>query len=114
MADLPQIILSAAVEGDLDETALRRLLAEADLLIGKVYGKAGKDELRNRIQGYNDAARRTPWIVLVDLDREAKTPAQNGSPSRYVVLTADTAGWISIPRAGSPYEGLNADPTGSP
>jgi hypothetical protein len=75
MADLPQIILSAAVEGDLDETALRRLLAEADLLIGKVYGKAGKDELRNRIQGYNDAARRTPWIVLVDLDREANCAA---------------------------------------
>src|SRR5436305_14008841 len=71
MPDLHQIILSAAVEGSLDEIALRRLLAEANLLIGKVYGKAGKDYLRNRIQDYNNAARFTPWVVLVDLDREA-------------------------------------------
>lgn len=70
-----QIILSAAAEGDLDEIALRRLLAEADLLIGKVYGKTGKDYLRNRIQDYNNAARFTPWIVLVDLDREADCAA---------------------------------------
>jgi hypothetical protein len=71
MPDLSQIILSAAVEGELDELALRRLLAETDLLIGKVYGKAGKDQLRDRIHDYNKAARHTPWIVLVDLDREA-------------------------------------------
>jgi hypothetical protein len=75
MPDLHQIILSAAVEGSLDEIALRRLLAEANLLIGKVYGKAGKDYLRNRIQDYNNAARFTPWVVLVDLDREADCAA---------------------------------------
>lgn len=77
MADLSQfpIVLSAAVEGDLDEVALRRLIAEAGLPIGKVYGKAGKDHLRNRVQDYNKAARFTPWIVLMDLDREADCAA---------------------------------------
>jgi len=75
MADPSQIILSVAVEGDLDEVALRRLLAEAGLPFGKVYGKAGKDRLRNRIHDYNNAARLMPWIVLVDLDREAECAA---------------------------------------
>jgi hypothetical protein len=75
MADPSQITLSVAVEGDLDEVALRRLLAEAGLPFGKVYGKAGKDRLRNRIHDYNNAARLMPWIVLVDLDREAECAA---------------------------------------
>ncbi|MFL6235027.1 MAG: hypothetical protein ACJ76N_17970 [Thermoanaerobaculia bacterium] len=75
MADPSQIILSVAVEGDLDEVALRRLLAEAGLPFGKIYGKAGKDRLRNRIYDYNNAARLMPWIVLVDLDREAECAA---------------------------------------
>jgi hypothetical protein len=65
------IVLSAAVEGDLDEVVLRRLIAETGLLFGTIYGKAGKEHLRNRIQDYNNAARFAPWIILVDLDREA-------------------------------------------
>src|SRR5436305_1162437 len=69
------IVLSAAVEGDLDEVVLRRLIAEAGLLSGTIYGKAGKDHLRNRIRDYNSAARFAPWIVLVDLDREADCAA---------------------------------------
>jgi hypothetical protein len=69
------IVLSAAVEGDLDEVVLRRLIAEAGLLPGTIYGKAGKDHIRNRIRDYNNAARFAPWIVLVDLDREADCAA---------------------------------------
>ena len=65
------IILTAAVEGDLDEIVLRHLVAEAGLALGTVYGKTGKSQLRDRIHDYNNAARFTPWIVLVDLDREA-------------------------------------------
>jgi hypothetical protein len=64
-------VLNAAVEGDLDEAVLRRLVSEAGLGLGSVYGKTGKDHLRQRIRSYNHAARIAPWIVLVDLDREA-------------------------------------------
>lgn len=37
---------------------------------GDVYGKQGKQYLREKIGGYNNAARRSPWIVLVDLNGE--------------------------------------------
>jgi hypothetical protein len=67
--------LNVAVEGDLDEVVLRRLAAEVNLHVGGVYGKSGKDRLRDRIRGFNRAARFEPWIVLVDLDREAECAA---------------------------------------
>jgi hypothetical protein len=64
------IVISAAVEGDLDEAVARRLIAQAGGTPGDIYGKHGKSALRRRIAGYNNAARRCPWLVLVDLDRE--------------------------------------------
>ena len=64
-------IISAAVEGDVDEAVVRRLVAHVDGQIGDVYGKNGKPALRQRIDGYNNAARYTPWVVLVDLDNDA-------------------------------------------
>lgn len=67
----PVKILSAAVEGDVDEAVVRRLAAEAGMMAGPVYGKMGKQHLRARIHGYGHAARFSPWLVLVDLDREA-------------------------------------------
>jgi hypothetical protein len=38
---------------------------------GLVYGKQGKPHLRERVSGYNNAARHVPWLILVDLDRDA-------------------------------------------
>lgn len=61
-------IVSCAVEGDLDEAVLRRLLSSVDLDCGPVYGMMGKQDLKRRIDGYAAAARRAPWVVLVDLD----------------------------------------------
>jgi hypothetical protein len=58
----------AAVEGDLDEAVLRRLVTHCGAQIGVVYGREGKDRIEQNIQGYNNAARWTPWVVLVDLD----------------------------------------------
>lgn len=65
------IVVSAAVEGNVDEIIIRRLIAEAGGNPGTVYGKNGKAYLRNRIKSYNTAATRVPWVVLVDLDQEA-------------------------------------------
>ena len=64
-------VISAAVEGIVDEAVVRRLIAHAGGTPGAVYGRQGKSLLRQRIAGYNNAARRVPWIVLVDLDRDA-------------------------------------------
>ncbi|MEW6319684.1 MAG: hypothetical protein AB1635_01205 [Acidobacteriota bacterium] len=68
------VVISAAVEGDVDEAVVRRLVAVAGGEIGFVYGKTGKAALRQRIAGYNNAARHSPWMVLVDLDHEADCP----------------------------------------
>ena len=69
--DARLVILSAAVEGKVDEAVARKLVAEAGGEIGAVYGKQGKRSLRDKIRGYNNAARRAPWLVLVDLDDDA-------------------------------------------
>jgi len=54
----------------LDEAVLRRLVDEAGGSLQVVYGKMGKAHLRQSLNGYNQAARFTPWVVLVDLDLE--------------------------------------------
>jgi hypothetical protein len=64
--------VSAAVEGIVDEAVVRKLIVQAGGQPGTVYGKSGKPYLRRQIQGYNNAARHSPWIVLVDLDRDAE------------------------------------------
>lgn len=65
------VVVSAAVEGLLDEAVVRSLIAHAGGEPGPVYGKNGKPALRSRINGYNNAAKRAPWLVLVDLDADA-------------------------------------------
>jgi len=64
------IVISAAVEGIVDEAVVRKLIAHADATLGDVYGKQGKFFLRQKIAGYNNAAQRAPWLVLVDLDSD--------------------------------------------
>ena len=64
------LVIFAAVEGIVDEAVVRKLIAHADATPGDVYGKQGKSFLRQRIAGYNNAAQRAPWLVLVDLDSE--------------------------------------------
>jgi len=69
---MPTVVtISAAVEGLVDETVVRRLIAYAGGHPGPVYGKNGKPALRDKINGYNHAARHTPWVVLVDLNSDA-------------------------------------------
>lgn len=61
-------VVSAAVEGPVDEAVVRRLVVHVGAVPGEVYGKNGKAHLRRRIDGYNNAARHAPWLVLVDLN----------------------------------------------
>jgi len=64
--------ISCAVEGVIDEAVLNRLAPEIGIKIGAVYRKGGKSYLEKQIEGFNNAARYSPWIVLVDLDRDAE------------------------------------------
>lgn len=64
------VIVTGAVEGDLDEVLLRRLAGHVGIELGKVHGRNGKHPLLQNLRGYNLAARHAPWIVLVDLDRD--------------------------------------------
>jgi hypothetical protein len=66
------VTVSAAVEGLVDEAVVRRLIIEAGGYPGTIYGKRGKPFLRQTIAGYNNAARHSPWVVLVDLDHDAE------------------------------------------
>ncbi len=66
-----QVMINAAVEGILDEAVATQLIAHAGGKPGQVYVKNGKPALCQRINGYNKAAVNTPWLVLVDLDRDA-------------------------------------------
>jgi len=64
------LVISAAVEGIVDEAVIRKLIVLAGASPGTVYGRQGKPFLRQRISGYNAAAQHAPWVVLVDLDRD--------------------------------------------
>jgi hypothetical protein len=63
--------ISAAVEGLVDETVLRRLIEQAGGVLGPVHGKNGKQYIRQRLGGFNRAAQFSPWVVLVDLDNDS-------------------------------------------
>lgn len=65
------IPVNLAIEDELSEVVLRRLLDHADrgYAIGTAYGRKGFGYLRRTIPGWNRAAQFVPFIVLMDLDR---------------------------------------------
>ena len=61
----------AAVEGNLDEAIVRRLVGHCGGQLGTVRGKRGRDYLIKHLRGYNNGARYGwLWFVLVDLDQK--------------------------------------------
>jgi len=67
--------IMGAVEGNVDEAVLCRLVTHVGAIPGTIYGRQGKAFLRKNILGYNNAARAMPWAVLVDLDACECPPA---------------------------------------
>ena len=86
--------ISTAVEGIVDEAVAEKLIAHIGGEIGIVYGREGKPNLRQRIGGFNNAARRTPWFVLVDLDNEVDC-----APSLCKAWLPDPAPYLCFPIA---------------
>jgi hypothetical protein len=67
-------VLTCVVEGLLDQAVVRRLADDAGLPLGQVHVKRGRNQVERHLSGYNNAARRSPWLVLVDLDRDECAP----------------------------------------
>ncbi len=120
------IEISAAVEGIVDEAVVRKLIAHAGATPGPVYGKQGKSFLRQRIAGYNNAARWAPWIVLVDLnhDGDCAPPLRNAwlvQPAAHLcfrVAVREVEAWLIAdaerlaPFLGVPRNEVPANPEG--
>lgn len=96
----------AAVEGDLDEAMLRRIVRHTGTVIGNVYGRQGKPHLLRSLPGYNNAGQHFPWLVLIDLDddfpcgphgRQAWLPTPSQQMHFRVVVRAAEA-WILADR----------------
>lgn len=66
---VPPVFVSGAVEGPSDEPVLRRIIEERGGIVHRVQVQNGKPNLRRALPGYNTAARRSAWLVLVDLDQ---------------------------------------------
>ncbi|MCL4212089.1 MAG: hypothetical protein HRU76_06770 [Phycisphaeraceae bacterium] len=64
--------ISIVVEGDADEAVARRLVEHVGGMSGTVYGRSGKAKVLSSVHGYTNAAQRSPWFVLIDLDRDAE------------------------------------------
>lgn len=65
-----------AVEDELSELVLRRVLSErpVDYCIAAVFSRGGSGYLRRSAPGFNQAARRCPFLLLTDLDRVSCPP----------------------------------------
>ncbi|HEY7213346.1 MAG TPA: hypothetical protein VIC28_01890, partial [Thermoanaerobaculia bacterium] len=96
-----------AVEGDLDAAVVRRLITQAGLSMGPVYGRRGKDLLDKGLRGYNNAARHACWLVLRDLDHDAGCAPElvrslMPEPSAYMrfrVAVRQVEAWLLADRA---------------
>ncbi len=66
--------IPVAVEGIVDEAVLSRILRDFGVRPFPVFGKKGCANLDGRLAGFNNAAARSPWIVLRDLDNGGRCP----------------------------------------
>jgi hypothetical protein len=66
------VVITAAVEGLVDEALLRRLCTAGGATVAQVYGRYGKSYILKRLSGYNYSARFRHWVVLLDLDDDAQ------------------------------------------
>jgi hypothetical protein len=83
------VAVNVAVEGPTDRAVAERLLTKVGASAARVF-TVSKPEIINRLQGYNESAKRTPWYVQVDLDDipcapEARSRWLSG-PAKYLCL----------------------------
>lgn len=100
------VFISGAVEGPSDEAVFRRIVNARGAEIHRIQVQNGKENLRRAVPGYNDAAKRAPWLVLVDLDQDFDCPPPLVQqwmpiPSRYMsfrVVVRQIESWLLADR----------------
>lgn len=106
---MPPIPVNLAVEDELSEAVVRRLVehVDRDYTVGTTYGHRGNGYLRKNMSGWNNAARGIPFIVITDLDRYACPPelrrdwAQRGLHPNVIfqVAVREVEAWVLADRA---------------
>ena len=101
--------VSALVEGMMDEAVAKRLIADAGHEFGTCYGKRGFGYIREKIRGFNNAARSVPTLTLLDhMDTGLECPPEVASqllPHRrplllLSVVVRELESWLLADRAG--------------
>ncbi len=77
--------INLAFEDPLHEAVLRKIVSQFGFSVGRCFSRGGYGYIKANIKGFNQAARVTPFLVLVDLDRNECAP----------VLIKD---WLPFPR----------------
>ncbi len=99
---MPPVYVSGAVEGPSDEPVLRRIVEDRGAAVHRVQVQYGKSNLRRALPGYNRAARRDVWLVLVDLDQDFPCAAsmvrewlpQRSRHMRFRVVVRQIEAWL--------------------
>lgn len=70
------IPINLAVEDDLSEAVLRTMLTRSgrQYAVGSCFSHFGFGYLKNKITGFNNAAKGIPFLVLTDLDKKECAP----------------------------------------
>ena len=105
---MPLVVINAAVEGIVDEAVVKRMIDFVGGTPGRVFGKEGKPLLQKKIEGYNNAARRSPWVVLVDLDHDEECAPllrnewlpQPASKMCFRIAVREVEAWLLADRKG--------------
>jgi hypothetical protein len=66
--------VSVGVEGQSDQGVASAIIKSCGLSVAGYFGNHGKHSLLKKLPGYNAAAMHSPWIVLVDLDKDGPCP----------------------------------------
>jgi hypothetical protein len=123
---MSDIIITAAVEDILSEAVLRRVLdqIEKSYAIGLILSGNGKGYLKTKASGFNNSAKGSPFLLLVDQDTAADCPPSliaswlNKQPCHknllFRVAVMEVESWVMADRGAlSDYLGvaLNKIPT---
>lgn len=84
---MQQIVINLAVEDDLSEAVLRKIIAYSSprYVVGLCFNRGGFGYLKKNIRGFNHAAKGNAFLVLTDLDRTECAPTLIHK-------------WLSVPR----------------
>lgn len=64
--------ISVVIEGPSDEGAVRAICRSAGLHVSDTFGRKGRKYIEKNISNFNEAAKHSPWFILIDLDKPGK------------------------------------------